>query len=110
MSQPANTPSPRIQYAWKRPHFITNPFVRFGLLTLAAGYLIYAFSSLEVDPQRIMRGIPRAIQIFLRGYTTQFCRPRQPDSQRFYRKHPNHAVGNRRRRVAEYPLWICGCP
>ncbi len=64
MTRPADGSSVGTHYAWKRPHFIENPFVRFGLLALAVGYLLYALSSLEFDLQRIARGIPRAIQIF----------------------------------------------
>jgi len=49
---------------WKKPHFIPNPLLRFSLYAAAALYLVYAFGTLEIDPQRIARGIPRALQIF----------------------------------------------
>ncbi|MGC9312618.1 MAG: phosphonate ABC transporter, permease protein PhnE [Sediminispirochaetaceae bacterium] len=51
-------------FHWKKPHFIPNPLLRFGLYAAAALYLVYAFGTLQIDPERIVRGIPRAIQIF----------------------------------------------
>ncbi len=51
-------------FTWKRPHFIANPFLRFGLFALVFLYLAYAFNTLEIDFERIARGIPRAMQIF----------------------------------------------
>jgi phosphonate transport system permease protein len=51
-------------FTWRRPHFIANPFLRFGLFALVFLYLAYAFNTLEIDFQRIARGIPRAMQIF----------------------------------------------
>jgi phosphonate transport system permease protein len=51
-------------FYWKKPAFIANPFLRYGLYAAAALYLFYAFSTLQIDPARIARGIPRAMQIF----------------------------------------------
>ncbi len=53
-----------VHYRWKRPHFIETPYIRYGLLALAAIYLIFALSTLRVNPQRIVEGIPRAINMF----------------------------------------------
>jgi len=64
LTEPTAPSASAPHYTWKRPHFIKSPLVRFALVSLAAVYLGFAFSSLEIDPQRVMRGIPRAMQIF----------------------------------------------
>jgi len=51
-------------YSWKRPAFIKNPWLRYGFYLIIASYLFYAFGTLSLDVQRVMRGIPRAMQIF----------------------------------------------
>ncbi|WP_319415365.1 phosphonate ABC transporter, permease protein PhnE [Marispirochaeta aestuarii] len=51
-------------FHWKRPPFIANPVLRYGLLTAFVVYFAYVFNTLEVNPERIVRGIPRAMQIF----------------------------------------------
>ena len=51
-------------YKWKKPTFIKNPWLRYGSYFVIAVYLLYAFSTLSIDFQRVMRGIPRAMQIF----------------------------------------------
>ncbi len=55
---------PATPFHWRRPHFIENPYVRYGLLAVGLAYLYYAVSTLEVNPQRIAEGIPRAINMF----------------------------------------------
>lgn len=51
-------------YHWRRPHFIETPYIRYGLLLLALVYLSFALSTIRVNPQRVMEGIPRAINMF----------------------------------------------
>jgi len=60
-------------YIWKKPSFIKNPWLRYGLLLVSAIYLIYAFSTLSLDIQRVMRGIPRAMQIFSSAIPPNFA-------------------------------------
>jgi phosphonate transport system permease protein len=59
-------------FNWKRPHFIPNPLLRYGLLAVAVVYLMYAFGTLEIDLQRVVRGIPRAAQIFSGAFPPDF--------------------------------------
>lgn len=72
MSSSSQAPSPEAHFTWRRPHFIENPFLRFGLFIGIAVYLVYAFSTLQIDPARVMRGIPRAIQIFSGAFPPDF--------------------------------------
>lgn len=53
-----------VNYHWRRPHFIETPWIRYTLIVLAVLYLVFALSTLRVNPQRIIQGIPRAAQIF----------------------------------------------
>jgi phosphonate transport system permease protein len=61
-------------YQWKRPQFIANPFLRYGLIILGAAYLIWAISSLSISWDRVVQGIPRAINIFSRAWPPDFSR------------------------------------
>ncbi|MEC7816564.1 MAG: phosphonate ABC transporter, permease protein PhnE [Pseudomonadota bacterium] len=49
---------------WKKPPFIANPWVRYGLLAATAVYLWWAFATLPFNWERISEGLPRAAQIF----------------------------------------------
>lgn len=65
---------PAASYQWKRPQFIENPWVRYGLLILGIVYLFWAASTLSFSWDRIARGIPRAIDIFSRAWPPDFSR------------------------------------
>lgn len=47
---------------WTKPHFIKNPFLRWGLLIAAIVYLYLATNSIEVNWQRISEGLVRGWQ------------------------------------------------
>lgn len=51
-------------FSWKKPSFIKNPWLRGGVFILTFAYLVYAFGTLSLDIDRVIRGIPRAMQIF----------------------------------------------
>lgn len=73
MMQEKHPIPPENLYTWKKPSFIKNPWLRYGLLLLSAIYLFYAFSTLRLDIQRVMRGIPRAMQIFSSAIPPNFA-------------------------------------
>lgn len=52
---------------WKRPPFIANPTLRWGLAVGAAAYLAVAFGTMEVNWSRVADGLPRA-QRFLASF------------------------------------------
>jgi len=52
---------------WKRPPFITNPTLRWGLIVGAAVYLAAAIGTTDVNWVRVMEGLPRG-QRFLMGF------------------------------------------
>ena len=52
---------------WRRPPFIQNPLLRWGLLLGAAAYLAAAFGTTEVNWARVWEGLPRG-QRFLAGF------------------------------------------
>lgn len=60
-------------YKWKKPSFIQNPWIRYSLYLAVFVYLFYAFSTLSLDIQRVMRGIPRAMQIFSSAIPPNFA-------------------------------------
>ena len=53
--------------AWKPAPFITNPWLRWGLLLGTLGYLMLAFSTTDIDWDRVAAGMPRA-QRFLGSF------------------------------------------
>lgn len=59
-------------YTWRRPHFIETPYIRYGLVVLALIYLVFALSTVQINPQRIIAGIPRAIQMFRGAFPPDF--------------------------------------
>ena len=66
MTRPdAHTTAPR---TWKKPPFIANPLIRYGILILAVAYLVWAFGSLPFNWARISEGLPRAARIFSGGF------------------------------------------
>jgi len=65
--------SPDNLYTWKKPSFIKNPWLRYGSLLIMAVYLFYAFGTLSLDINRIIRGIPRAQQIFSSAFPPDFA-------------------------------------
>jgi phosphonate transport system permease protein len=59
---------------WRKPPFIANPLLRYGLLALLGAYLAWAFASLQFDWERIAEGLPRAGRIFGGGFPPSFER------------------------------------
>lgn len=51
---------------WRAPSIFGSPGRRLALLCLLGAYLIWAVGSLDVDWDRMMRGFPRALDIFAR--------------------------------------------
>lgn len=66
-----DAPSGRV---WKKPPFIANPWVRYGLIAITLIYLVWAFSTLPFDWQRISEGLPRAGKIFGGAFPPSFER------------------------------------
>ncbi|MGH8222858.1 MAG: phosphonate ABC transporter, permease protein PhnE [Woeseiaceae bacterium] len=59
---------------WRKPPFIVNPLLRYGLLTLVGAYLVWAFGSLPFNRERIAEGWSRAGRIFGGGFPPSFER------------------------------------
>ena len=49
----------RVGTPWRKPHFIENPLLRWGLILGAIVYLILAFASIEVNWARVYEGLER---------------------------------------------------
>ncbi len=64
MSDTSSAVSSGSRYLWRKPHFIANHWLRSGLVVVFVLYLLYAFGTLEFDLDRMVRGLPRAGQIF----------------------------------------------
>jgi phosphonate transport system permease protein len=50
---------------WRRPHFITNPLLRWGLTAGFAVYLVAAFMTIDVNWARVYEGLDRGAQFVL---------------------------------------------
>lgn len=59
---------------WKKPPFIANPMLRWGLLIAVVAYVWWAITTLPFDWERIQDGIPRAIRIFKGAFPPSFIR------------------------------------
>jgi len=55
----------RMGQPWKKPRFIANPLLRWGLILGALVYLYFGFSTIEVNWARIYRGLDRGWQFIL---------------------------------------------
>lgn len=61
-------------YQWRKPPFIANPFLRYGLFALVLVYLFWAISTLPFNWDRIVQGFPRAVRIFGGAFPPDFSR------------------------------------
>ena len=52
---------------WKRPQLIKSPFLRWALMSGSVIYLYFALTTIGLDLERIVAGIPRGIE-FLKGF------------------------------------------
>lgn len=59
---------------WRKPPFIANPLLRWGLVVLGIAYFWWALGTLPFDWQRIQDGLPRAAQIFGGAFPPSFER------------------------------------
>ncbi|RTR04448.1 phosphonate ABC transporter, permease protein PhnE [Halomonas nitroreducens] len=64
----------RAARTWRKPPFIANPLLRYGLLMGLVAYLVWAFGSLPFNWERIGEGLPRAGRIFGGGFPPSFER------------------------------------
>lgn len=60
--------------SWRKPAFIANPWLRWGLLILSVVYVWWALSTLPFDWARIQEGVPRAIRMFESAFPPSFQR------------------------------------
>ena len=59
---------------WNRIRIISSPAIRYSLILLAVGYLLWSTGSLELDWSRIRNGLPRAANMFARMVPPDFSR------------------------------------
>ncbi|MCH7837609.1 MAG: SEC-C domain-containing protein [Chloroflexi bacterium] len=71
MTRPDQAAVPR---TWRKPPFIANPLLRYGLWLVVIVYLVWAFGSLPFNWARISEGLPRAARIFGGGFPPSFER------------------------------------
>ncbi|MCE8029748.1 phosphonate ABC transporter, permease protein PhnE [Halomonas daqingensis] len=71
MTRPDQAAVPR---TWRKPPFIANPVLRYGLWLVVIVYLVWAFGSLPFNWARISEGLPRAARIFGGGFPPSFER------------------------------------
>ncbi|MCE8035367.1 phosphonate ABC transporter, permease protein PhnE [Halomonas sp. MCCC 1A11057] len=71
MTPPDHAGVPR---TWRKPPFISNPVLRYGLWLAVIVYLVWALGSLPFNWARISEGLPRAARIFGGGFPPSFER------------------------------------
>ena len=59
---------------WHRIKMIDNPLIRNGLIALAAVYIFWSVSTLDIDWIRVAKGLPRAVNIIERMVPPDFSR------------------------------------
>ena len=64
----------RRPYRWRRPPFLKSPVARVAVPLGIVAYLIWAVTSIPFDLQRIIDGVPRAVQIFSGSVPPDFSR------------------------------------
>lgn len=60
--------------SWKPPTFFSSHYIRYGVLLTFVGYLVFSYFTLDADWERMLKGIPRAIDIFERMFPPDFSR------------------------------------
>jgi len=63
---------------WRKPHFISNPLLRWSLIIATVIYLILAIGSLEVNWERVYMGLERGWR-FIVGFSQPDFGSRWPD-------------------------------
>lgn len=63
-----------IRDTWRKPPFIANPAMRYGLVVLVIVYVVWSVSSLPFDWDRISEGFTRAGRIFSGAFPPSFAR------------------------------------
>ncbi len=66
--------SPGYPTSWRPPKFIPNPYTRYGLLLAAAVYVIWSLGALDIDWQRVEKGMYRAGDMLARMVPPDFSR------------------------------------
>lgn len=60
--------------SWRKPPFIANPALRYGLIVLVIAYVVWSLSTLPFDWARISDGMTRAGRIFSGAIPPSFAR------------------------------------
>ena len=62
------------RHVWRRPQFVDNPWLRWGILLGLAAYLVYASTAVDMNLQRMLRGLPRAREFLALMFPPDFGR------------------------------------
>lgn len=79
MSTPAPAEQPAAVAAgtvpeWHRIKLIENPVLRYSLIVVLTAYMVFAFSTIEIDWGRFVSGLPRGGDILARMFPPDFSR------------------------------------
>lgn len=70
----SSDPSDARPDTWRKPPMISNPLLRYALVIAIIVYVIWAFSMLPIDWQRMSEGLTRAQRIFSGAFPPSFER------------------------------------
>lgn len=59
---------------WRKPPFIANPLLRYGLMVAVAAYVVFTLATLPIDWARVSDGLNRAQRIFNGAFPPSFER------------------------------------
>ena len=68
------SPGPGSDRVWERPQFVANPWLRWSIVLSVAAYLVYATAAVDINPQRFVRGMPRAWDFLRLMFPPDFSR------------------------------------
>ena len=63
---------PDANRTWKRPPFIKNPYLRWGLWLGVAIYLVLAFGTMDIDWTRVGEGVTRGKRFIMAFFPPDF--------------------------------------
>lgn len=73
MSTATDTPS-ATPFKWQRIRMIESPLLRYGLLAMVLAYFVWSLGALDINWDRVAKGIPRASNMLVRMFPPDYAR------------------------------------
>jgi phosphonate transport system permease protein len=73
-ASPLQAAPPAAGRTWHKPGFVANFWLRWGILLAVAVYLVYAGTAVDLNPARLLKGLPRAWDFLRLMFPPDFSR------------------------------------